>query len=173
MATFKKGDIVICKKHEICQRYIVDKDGIRYENYIDDNFFNREAVIENTYKEKMEELFKNDLHEEFEDKDEYTIRFLDDGNTLSWVSVNDLVIKIPKNEPINTINKILKHNRPKPNCINCKWYEGSLTYIMGICKRDYDGIRNFKADIVSSDYSCKYHKFACNCISQCYCNEKK
>lgn len=100
---FKKGDIVICKKHEVSQKLVCDKNGARIENYIDDYFFNREAMIEYTYKERMEEQFKNDLHEEFEDKDEYGIKFLDDGTTLAWVEAKELVLKIPIGNFINLV----------------------------------------------------------------------
>lgn len=101
MSTFKKGDIVICRKHEVSQKLVCSESGIRIENYIDDYFFNREAVIENTYKEVMEEHFKNDLHEEFEDKDEYTIRFLDNNTTLAWLTADELVLKVPMDNFIN------------------------------------------------------------------------
>lgn len=74
---------------------------MRIENYIDDYFFNREAVIENTYREAMEEHFKNDLHEELEDKDEYTIRFLDNNTTLAWLTADELVLKVPMDNLIN------------------------------------------------------------------------
>ena len=105
MATFKKGDIVICKKHEVSQKLVCDSSGMRIENYIDDYFFNREAVIEYTYKERMEEHFKNDLHEEFEDKDEYGIKFLDDGTTLAWLDADELVLKVPMDNIVNLIFK--------------------------------------------------------------------
>lgn len=108
MATFKKGDIVICKKHEVSQKLVFDAKGMRMENYIDDYFFNREAVIKYTYKEIMEEHFKNDLHEEFEDKDEYGIKFLDDGNTLAWLDADELVLKVPRD---NMLNMILNQNQ--------------------------------------------------------------
>lgn len=101
MSTFKKGDIVICRKHEVSQKLVFDANGMRIENYIDDYFFNREAVIENTYREAMEEHFKNDLHEEFEDKDEYTIRFLDNNTTLAWLTADELVLKVPMDNLIN------------------------------------------------------------------------
>lgn len=110
MATFKKGDVVICKKHKVEQKIVCDAKGMRVENYIDDYFFNREAVIEHTYKECMEEHFKNDLHEEFEDKDEYAIKFLDDGTTLAWVQADELVLKVPMNDLLNMVcaNKSLQ-----------------------------------------------------------------
>lgn len=101
MATFKKGDIVICKKNDISQKLVYDANGMRIENYIDDYFFNREAVIEHTYKEKMEEHFKNDMHEEFEDKDEYEIKFLDNNTTLAWVGADELVLKVPMDNLLN------------------------------------------------------------------------
>lgn len=98
MTTFKTGDIVICKKHSVAQKLTFDSKGIRIENYIDDYFFNREAVIEYTYKEYMDEHFKNDLHEEFKDKDEYGIRFLDNNTTLAWLEAKELVFKVPKEQ---------------------------------------------------------------------------
>ena len=101
MTTFKKGDIVICKKHEISQKLVCDANGMRIENYIDDYFFNREAVIEYTYKEKMEEHLKNDMHEEFEDKDEYEIKFLDNNTTLAWVGADEIVLKVPMDNLLN------------------------------------------------------------------------
>lgn len=112
MATFKKGDIVICKKHEISQKLVCDKNGMWIENYIDDYFFNREAVIEHTYKECMEEHFKNDLHEEFEDKDEYEIKFLDNNTTLAWVEADELVLKVPMDNLINLIQSA-RANEPQ------------------------------------------------------------
>lgn len=98
MTTFKTGDIVICKKHSVAQELVFDSKGTRFENYIDDYFFNREAIIEYTYKERMDEHFKNDLHEEFEDKDEYGIRFLDNNTTLAWIEAEELVLKVPKEQ---------------------------------------------------------------------------
>lgn len=75
-------------------------------------FFNREAVIEYTYKEKMEEHFKNDLHEEFEDKDEYEIKFLDNKTTLAWVGADELVLKVPMDNLLNMMcSKILQSKR--------------------------------------------------------------
>lgn len=103
MKTFKTGDIVICKKHNVGQKLVCDSKGIRIENYIDDYFFNREAVIENTYREAMEEHFKNDLHEEFQDKDEYRVRFLDDNTTLAWIKAEELVLKVPKEQFVNLV----------------------------------------------------------------------
>lgn len=110
MATFKNGDIVICKKHKVAQKIVCDSKGMRVENYIDDYFFNREAVIEYTYKDCMEKHFKYDLHEEFEDRDEYGIKFLDDGTTLAWVQADELVLKVPMDDLLNMVcaNKSLQ-----------------------------------------------------------------
>ena len=112
MSTFKKGDIVICKTYEISQKLVCSTYGAKIENYIHDCYFNREAVIEHTYKEYMEDYFKNDLHEEHEDKDEYVIRFLDNGTTIAWVSANELVSKVPMDNLLNIIcfnnNSLLK-----------------------------------------------------------------
>ncbi|EOS48292.1 hypothetical protein C810_01382 [Lachnospiraceae bacterium A2] len=98
MTTFKTGDMVICKKHSVAQKLVFDSKGMRIENYIDDYFFNREAVIEYTHKERMDERFKNDLHEEFKDKEEYGIRFLDSNETLAWLKAEELVLKVPKEQ---------------------------------------------------------------------------
>jgi len=103
MTTFKTGDIVICKKHSVAQKLVCDSKGIRIENYIDDYFFNREAVIENTYKEAMEERFKNDLHEELKDEEEYIVRFLGDNTTLAWLKAEELVLKIPREQFIGLV----------------------------------------------------------------------
>lgn len=103
MTTFKTGDVVICKKSSVAQKLVCDSKGIRIENYIDDYLFNREAVIENTYKEVMEEHFKNDFHKEFQDKDEYTVRFLDDNTTIAWIKSEELVLKIPKEQFIGLV----------------------------------------------------------------------
>lgn len=110
MATFKKGDVVICKKHEVSQKIVCDAKGMRVENYINDSFFNREAVIEHTYKDCMDEHFKNELHEEFEDRDEYAIKFLNDGTTLAWVQADELVLKVPMDCLLNMVcaNKSLQ-----------------------------------------------------------------
>lgn len=99
MTTFKKGDVVICKKHEVSQKLVFDENGARVENYIDDYFFNREAVIEYTYKERM--LAHG--FESAEDKDEYGIKFLDNGKTLAWLNADDLVQKAPMNIFWNTM----------------------------------------------------------------------
>lgn len=97
MSTFKKGDIVICKKHEVSQKLVCGTNGIKIENYIDDYFFNREAAIEYTYQECMlEHGFENP-----EDKDEYSIKFLDDGTTLAWLTADELVLKVPMDNFVN------------------------------------------------------------------------
>ena len=49
----------------------------------------------------MEEHFKNDMHEEFEDKDEYEIKFLDNNTTLAWVGADELVLKVPMDNLLN------------------------------------------------------------------------
>lgn len=111
MATFKKGDIVICKKHGVSQKLVYGANGMRIENYIDDYFFNREAVIYHTYKEYMEEYFKDDLHEEFEDKDKYEIKFLDNNTTIAWVGADELVLKVPMDNLLNMMCS--KKNEPQ------------------------------------------------------------
>lgn len=85
---FNKGDIVLCKKFSVGLNLVIDDAGMHSSPYIDDRFFNRRAYIEYTYKECMERM----LGVVNEDKDEYSIVFLDDGNSLSWVSGDDLIL---------------------------------------------------------------------------------
>lgn len=91
MAKFKKGDIVICKKFTVGQKIVFATDGISTENCIDDCYFNREAVIEYTHKECM---LKCGVKEP-EDKGEYGIRFLDNGELLAWLTDDELILKTP------------------------------------------------------------------------------
>lgn len=88
MRKFDKGDIVLCKKFTIEQRISINENGLRIEPYIGDYWFNRKAYISHTYKEYMDDI----LGCSHEDKDEYQITFLDDNNTLAWVSGNDLIL---------------------------------------------------------------------------------
>lgn len=85
---FDKGDIVLCKKYSVEQRVVIDTHGFRIEPYIDDHWFNRKAYISGTYKQIMDK----ELGEDFEDRDEYKITFLDDNCSLSWISGNDLIL---------------------------------------------------------------------------------
>lgn len=105
MTTFKTGDVVICKKYEVAKRTRIDSKGVRAENYIDDSYFNREAVIEHTYKEYMQEYFKDGSHDECKDLDEYGIRFLDNNQTLAWVCADELVLKYPADGLLNMMFK--------------------------------------------------------------------
>lgn len=89
MANFKKGDVVICTRFKVSERLVVDKDGIRMEKYVDDHYFNREAIVTCAFK---------DYHFEHgtvaqNDKDEYEIEFTDNHTRLAWVSGKDLVKK--------------------------------------------------------------------------------
>lgn len=114
METFKKGDVVICKKCEVRERLIFDAKGMRVENYIDDSCFNREAVIEYTRREsKLACGFENP-----EDKDEYSIRFLDDNSSLAWVSASDLISKVKKTRIISQICGV-RENEDKCPCGEC------------------------------------------------------
>ena len=85
---FNKGDIVLCTKFSIEQNMVIDESGIKVVPCVDDTWFNRNAYISGVYKECMEQK----LGGIYEDKDEYEITFLDDGNSLAWVSGNDLTL---------------------------------------------------------------------------------
>lgn len=85
---FNKGDIVLCTQFSIGQNRVIDECGIKIVPCIDDGYFNRRAYISKTYKECMEQT----LGGIYEDKDEYEITFLDDGNSLAWVKGKDLVL---------------------------------------------------------------------------------
>lgn len=87
MSKYQKGDIVLCKKFEIGQKLCIGPNGMSYQPFIDDTYFNRKAYISKTYKEYMEKT----LESAYEDKDEYEITFLDDGHSLSWVAGEDLI----------------------------------------------------------------------------------
>lgn len=88
MRRFEKGDVVLCKKFEVDKKLCIGLDGMSLQPYIDDTFFNRKAYISKTYKEYMEKT----LGGMYEDKDEYEITFLDDGNSLAWVNGEDLIL---------------------------------------------------------------------------------
>lgn len=88
MRKFQKGDVVLCKKFEIKQKLCIYPDRTSFEPYIDDTYFNRKAYISKTYKEHMDKAL-GVLHE---DRDEYEITFLDTGNTLAWLSGEDLIL---------------------------------------------------------------------------------
>ena len=88
MRKFNKGDVVLCKKFCVEQKLSIGANGLKIEPYIDDHWFNRKAYISHTYKEYMDKT----IGCSHEDKDEYEIRFLDDNNTLAWVSGNDLIL---------------------------------------------------------------------------------
>ena len=85
---FNKWDIVLCTKFSIEQNMIIDESGIKVVPCVDDTWFNRKAYVSKVYKEYMEQT----LGGTYEEKDEYEITFLDDGNTLAWVSGNDLTL---------------------------------------------------------------------------------
>lgn len=72
MRKFNKGDIVICVKYSVEQKFEMDNTGIRTTPYINDKYFNRRAYISGVYTN-------------CEDMDEYQITFLDNGSTLAWV----------------------------------------------------------------------------------------
>ena len=58
--------------------------------YVNDEFFGREAVISDTYKNVMDER----LGYEHEDKDEYEITFLDTGGKAAWFNGDELVLLV-------------------------------------------------------------------------------
>ena len=64
---------------------------MRIENYIDDYWFNREAVIEQTYAECMIE-HGFELEDKTEEK--YKVRFLDNNMVLAWLTKEELIAKI-------------------------------------------------------------------------------
>lgn len=84
---FDIGDVVLCHKF-IIESKIVLSTTISCQPYIDTQWFNRKAYISNTYKRCMEQHGTVNP----EDKDEYEITFLDDGNTLAWVSGKELTL---------------------------------------------------------------------------------
>lgn len=88
MRKFQKGDVVLCKKFEVAQKLCIYPGGMSFKPYIDDTYFNRRAYISKTYKEYMDKT----LGVSHEDRDEYEITFLDTGNTLAWVSGEDLIL---------------------------------------------------------------------------------
>lgn len=88
MRKFNIGDIVLSTVYSIEKKIVLNENGFRVEPYIEDRFFNRTAYISGTYKSIMESR----LGIPFDDKDEYQITFLDDNNTLSWVSSDNLVL---------------------------------------------------------------------------------
>lgn len=85
---FKKGDIVICTKFGIEQSLVIGERGFQIDNHIDDKYFNRQAMVVCTYKERVDEV----LGIESEKHDLYKIKFLDDGSCLAWVSESELVL---------------------------------------------------------------------------------
>lgn len=85
---FDIGDVVLCHKFGIERKIVLSTAGISWHPYIDTSWFNRKAYISNTYKRCMEQHGT----ENPEDKDEYEITFLDDGNTLAWVSGEELTL---------------------------------------------------------------------------------
>ena len=89
MAQYEKGEKVICTKFDIYDRMVFDKSGFRIEKYVEDRFFNREATITKTWKECGLSIGQIDP----EDKEEYEIKFTDNGESLAWVDGKDLVKK--------------------------------------------------------------------------------
>ena len=83
---FDIGDVVLCHKFSIGGRIVISENGFHDERYLDTSYFNRKAFISNTYKRCMEQYGEVNP----EDKGEYEITFLDNGNSLAWVSGDDL-----------------------------------------------------------------------------------
>lgn len=94
MAKFKKGDIVICIRFAVSRRLVPNENGATYENFVDTKYFNREAIIEETYKECEEKHFNDEPSvEENEDKGKYVVRFLDNNCSVAWFDDNELILK--------------------------------------------------------------------------------
>lgn len=88
MRKFNFGDNVICIKYDVSPVMYFTSKGMTMKNQLNTHWFNREAIISKTYKEAMDEHYGCS---DTEDKDEYEIKFLDDGHTLAWVDGDDLV----------------------------------------------------------------------------------
>lgn len=92
MRKYNFGDKVICIKFDVAPAMHITANGLTFKNQINRNWFNREAIICKTYKEYMDKYYGcND----YEDKDEYEIQFLDDKTTLAWVTGDELVAVYP------------------------------------------------------------------------------
>lgn len=82
------GDNVICVKYDVLPKTIIQQGKPPvYKNYLDTTWFNREAIITKVYKEYMESTIGTG----FPDKNEYEITFIDDGNSLAWVTDEELI----------------------------------------------------------------------------------
>ena len=92
MAQYEKGEKVICTKFDVCDRVVFDKDGFRIEKYVDDKYFNREAVITDTWKDCALSMFGDSA--KAEDREQYEIEFTDNKKKLAWVYGKDLVRKM-------------------------------------------------------------------------------
>lgn len=87
MRKFDKGDVVLCKKFDVCQKMVFTKNGMMFEPYIEKSFFDRKAYISKTYKEYMDKI----LNVPHKDEDKYEITFLDNSESLAWVNGDDLI----------------------------------------------------------------------------------
>ena len=79
---FNKGDIVLCTKFSIENMIQIDASGLKSIPYVDDRFFNRRAYISKTFKEYMDKA----------------LGVSHDGNSLAWVSANNLVLILKAEE---------------------------------------------------------------------------
>ena len=87
MRKFNVEDKVLCLKYELSEQAVFGKGYFGMHKYVNDEFFGREAVISDTYKNVMDKR----LGYGHEDKDKYEITFLDTGEKLSWISGDELV----------------------------------------------------------------------------------
>lgn len=85
---FNIGDVVLCHRFIIGGGIVISENGFHDKRYLDTSYFNRKAFISNTYKQCMEQHGE----ENPEDKDEYKITFLDNVESLAWVSGDDLTL---------------------------------------------------------------------------------
>ena len=90
MRKFNVGDKVLCLKYELSEQAVFGKGYFGMHKYVDDEFFGREAVISDTYKNVMDKR----LGYEHEDKDEYEITFLDTGEKAAWFNGDELVLHV-------------------------------------------------------------------------------
>lgn len=131
MTTFKKGDIVICKKYTVGEYLSADGYGMRYENYIDACYFNREAVVKETYKELMQRKGFDCK----DDKNEYVLQFLDNGSECAWFDAKDIVLKYPHYftfERMPNLETLKKRNQ----CDFCKKIDDVLSFHIDVPNDD-------------------------------------
>lgn len=100
MRKYNIGDKVICVKFDVENIICFDSQGITHKNQINTFWFNREAIINNTYKKYMESILRSG----YEDKAEYEIKFIDNGEIISWIPEDELI-------PLNIMKMDTKINK--------------------------------------------------------------